>query len=153
MADYTFMKTGDNMVDDDEIPEAVFNMASVMTLFTKKGLQNASCYVKHSRRPSITSEDVKRGLMIEMYFFSKRPDLLLEVQEVKEALMDDSEDSDIDSPDSELPTTDDNTPFEESRCTCALCNAMNGVYSRWEFFVPRGVMEEILYKNINNVPT
>jgi len=151
MADYTFMKTGDNMVDDDEIPETAIDMAAIMTLFTKKGLQNASCYVKHSARPSITSEDIKRGLMIEMYFFSKRPDLFLEVQEVKEALMDDSED--FDSPDSELPTTGDNTPFTESRCVCALCNAMNGVYSRWESFVPQGVIEEILYKNINKVPT
>ena len=148
MADYTFMKTGDNLVDDDEIPEAVFDMASVMTLFTKKGLENASCYVKHSGRPSITSEDIKRGLMIEMYLFSKRPDLL---PEVKEALMDDSSDSD--SPDSELPSTDDDTPFVESPCLCALCKSMNNIYSKWDTFQPSSPIEDILYKNINKVPT
>jgi hypothetical protein len=151
MADYTFMKTGDNMIDDDdEIPEAAFDMASIMTLFTKKGIENTSCYVKHSGRPSITSEDIKRGLMIEMYLFSKRPDLFPEVQEIKEALM---EDSDSDSPDSELPETEDNTPFVKSQCTCALCKAMNDVYTRWESFQPQSVIEKILYDNISKVPT
>ena len=150
MSDYTFMKTGNNITEDNEIPDEAFDMASIMTLFTKKGLQNSSCYVKHSCRPSITAEDIKRGLMIEMFLFSKRPNLLPEVQEVKKALMDDS---DSDTEDTELPLTEDITPFSLSPCTCALCKSMNDIYIKWSSFKPNPGIEDILYKNINKVPT
>jgi len=148
------MKTGNNITEDNEIPDEAFDMASVMTLFTKKGLQNSSCYVKHSCRPSITAEDIKRGLMIEMFLFSKRPDLLPEVQEVKKALKGDSDsDNDSDNEDYEIPQTDDNTPFSLSPCPCALCKSMNDIYIKWNTFQPSSVIEDILYRNINKVPT
>ena len=149
--DYSFMKTGENLVNSDEIDETVIDMASIMTLFTKKGLENSECYVKHCKRPSITPEDIKRGMIIEMFFFSKRPGLFPEVQEVKESLMaDDDEDEDEDFV---SPAVEDNTPFSESTCPCSMCRAMNGIYLKWNSFQPSSVIEDILYRNINKVPT
>jgi len=145
--DFSFMKTGENLVTDNEIDETVIDMASIMTLFTKKGLENSEYYVKHCKRSSITPEDIKRGLMIEMFFFSKRPGLLTEVQEVKEYLKVEDGDEDI-----VFSTGFDNTPFSESTCTCSMCRAMNGIYSKWGNFQPSSVIEDILYRNINKVP-
>lgn len=148
--DYSFMKSGVNITNP---MEDVNNTMCVITAFMEKALENASIYIKHSGRNMITTEDIKRCLILEVFIFAKRPDILEKVKEIKEYLYDYSEDEeDL----SELIKEDFNAPemkFKESEHDCGLCKCLNKIYDRWDNFIPSSQIEAILQKHINNIDT
>lgn len=147
MSDYAFMKTGFNNVkgDDDELEK---NTISIILSYAEGAIISASKYVLHGKRHGITPEDIKRGMMLEMFFFNKRDDSLERAVKIKEEMLDDSTDDD-----EEVDLCDEEEEFCESECKCALCKCINNIYTRWDKWSlgPKTPFEAVFKKHIENM--
>ena len=145
--DFTFMRSGfNNLVEQDETFE---NTAAVIMVFMENAVKTASMYVSHTHRTEITPEDIKRGLMLELFLMGSRDDNLEKCLAMKENIKEwMNNNSDEDEEDDEAH---DEEEFEESECTCAICNVMNNVYERWEGFQPSTKIEEVIYNHLTNM--
>ena len=127
MSDFTFMKSGfDNLESPDESLE---NISSIVMVFMENALKSADIYVRHAERKQITPEDIKRALMLEVFFMKSRPNQLEKCEEMKQKIEE----------------------FTESKCECPMCNCFNFIYDRWDDFIPQLPMEKILAKHIENM--
>ena len=52
----------------------------------ENALKSADIYVKHAKRSQITPEDIKRGLMLEVFFMKSRPNLMEQCETMKEKI-------------------------------------------------------------------
>ena len=151
MADYSFMKSGfDNLESKDETLE---NIGSLVMVFMENAMKSADIYVRHAKRKQITPEDIKRALMLEVFFMKQRPNMLEQCEEMKktiqEIIKDEEENGEevfIDGEEEE-----EEEEFTESTCQCAMCNCFNTIYTRWENFTPEQPMEIIMAKHISSM--
>ena len=151
--DITFMKSGfNNLVEEDEEIE---NTGSVVMVFMQNAIQNADIYVKHAKRNEITPEDIKRGLMLEVFFMKNRPNMLEKCEEmkkkIKDIIKDEEENGEAYYIEEEEKDDESNEEFSESKHNCAMCNCFNTIYTRWGNFTPELPMEHILVKAINEI--
>ena len=72
--DYSFMKSGFNNLIEPEKPdpELINNVTALVATFTENALIDASMYVSHCKRKSITTMDIKLCLMAETFKFMNR---------------------------------------------------------------------------------
>ena len=148
--DYSFMKSGfDNLVHEDPTE----NIASIVLVFMENAVKSAAIYVKHAKRNSITPEDIKRGLMLEIFFIKQRPNMLEQCEEMKKTINKILEEEDYESDEGfdEDYIINDDEPFRESECKCAMCNCMNTIYTRWEGFTPQTSIEKAMFNHINRI--
>ena len=146
MTDYSFMKSGfDNLEKKDETLE---NAASISLVYMENALKSADIYVKHAKRNQITVEDIKRGLMLEVFFMKSRPNLMKQCDEMKTKI---KEIVDDDCEVVEFIEEEEEEEFKESTCKCAMCGCFNTIYTRWEKFTPELPMEKILANHINTL--
>ena len=79
MSDYSFMKTGNSMVETNEpnsLNESELESIEVLlTLFISNAMINASNYVKYCDRNGITKTDLLYGLRYEVFEFFRRPNI------------------------------------------------------------------------------
>ena len=152
MSDFTFMKSGfDNLESPDESLE---NISSIVMVFMENALKSADIYVRHAERKQITPEDIKRALMLEVFFMKSRPNQLEKCEEMKQKIKDIIREEEENSDDDEEVYLDDNDEeeeFTESKCECPMCNCFNFIYDRWDDFIPQLPMEKILAKHIENM--
>ena len=147
-SDYSFMKTGHNLVEDDT-EDLKKDIVAYITLFLENALRSATVYaIKHGKRDSITVEDIKRCMMLEVFLFIKRPGVDQKLGEVKDKLFNEE---DEDEEDPEILDDEDGDEFKESDCSCGLCKCITEIYPRWESWTPSSKMEEIFQKHINNM--
>ena len=69
MSDFTFMKTGFDLLqpDDDEFEK---NTTVIIVTYAEQALRTAALYVSHhTTRNGVTPEDIKRAMMLEMFLF------------------------------------------------------------------------------------
>ena len=149
MADYSFMKSGfDNLESEDDTLE---NVGSIVMVFMENAIKSADIYVKHAKRKELTSEDIKRGLMLEVFFMKNRPNMMEQCDEMKKKIQEIIREEE----NSEEIIIDDNEykeeEFSESKCDCPMCGCFNTIYARWENFTPELPMEKILAKHIDNI--
>jgi len=149
------MKTGFNLVEDDG-RDIVENVATIVLVFMENAVKSADIYVRHAKRTSITAEDIKRGLMLEVFFMKQRPNMLEQCEKMKETLkkiQDEEEDSDEDIDLDQLSNiyAEKDEEFKESICTCPMCGCMNTIYTRWEGFTPETSIEKAMTKHIENI--
>ena len=52
----------------------------------ENAIRIADIYVKHSKRNQITPEDIKRGLMLEVFFMKNRPNLMDQCTKMKQKI-------------------------------------------------------------------
>ncbi len=147
MTDYSFMKSGFNNLTQDNT-DYIQNLSSILVAFTENAMETASKYVKHSKRNHITSEDLKRGLMMELFVFSQRENLQSQVESIKKYLY---EDEDSDDEEEEVLEVEDIDEFSESKCNCILCQYINNIYTHWNSYTPKSHIEEIIKSHINNI--
>jgi hypothetical protein len=144
------IKTGFNTLVPEDPTE---NIASIVLVFMENALKSASIYVKHAKRNSITPEDIKRSLMLEIFFIKQRPNMLEQCEEMKKTinkiLEEDDDDDDLDQLSNIY--ADKEEEFKESECECPMCNCMNTIYTRWEGFTPETSIERAMYKHINDI--
>ena len=148
--DYSFMKSGfDNLVHEDPTE----NIASIVLVFMENAIKSAAIYVKHAKRNGITPEDIKRGLMLEIFFIKQRPNMLEQCEEMKKTINKILEEEDYESDEGfdEDYIINDDEPFRESECQCAMCNCMNTIYTRWEGFTPQTSIEKAMFNHINSI--
>ena len=146
----TEMKTGFNLVQDDD-QDIIENIASIILVFMENAVKSADIYVKHAKRQSITAEDIKRALMLEVFFMKQRPNMLEQCEEMKETIkkiIEEDEDSDEEM---EIYDDNDDEVFKESECSCPMCGCMNTIYTRWENFTPETAIEIAMAKHIENI--
>ena len=149
--DFTFMKSGFNtLIEKDETIE---NITSIIMVFMENAIKTADIYVKHCNRNCITSEDIKRSLMLEVFFMKQRPNMLEKCEDMKKTIKEiiemDSDDEEDD--DEEIINETDDDPFCESKCNCAICKCTNTIYDRWSKFTPSTSIELAMAKNIINI--
>ena len=151
MSDFTFMKSGfDNLESKDETLE---NIGSLVMVFMENAMKSADIYVKHAKRKQITPEDIKRALMLEVFFMKQRPNMLEQCEEMKKTIQEIIKDEEENGEEMVIgeEEEEDEEEFAESKCQCAMCNCFNTIYTRWENFTPEQPMEIILAKHIGNI--
>jgi hypothetical protein len=145
------MKSGfDNLESKDETLE---NVGGVIMVFMENAMKNADIYVKHAKRKEIAPEDIKRGLMLEVFFMKNRPNMLEQCEimkeKLKEIIREEEENGEVYIDEEE----ESSEVFTESKCKCAMCSCFNTIYHRWENFTPQLPMEHVLVKAINDIKT
>ncbi len=147
MSDYSFMKSGfDNLNHGNN--EMIENMSAIVTAFTENAINTAAKYVEHAGRNVITTEDIKRGLILEMYLFKARNNNIQHIEEIKRVLFEESDEEEEEIINNVEENEDD---FAESSCECLLCQEINNIYSKWINFQPSTRIEEILQRHINSI--
>ena len=151
------MKTGFDLLqeNDDELQK---NIAAMVISFSKNAMKFAALYTNHSKRKIITTEDIKRGMMLQCFIFENTPNLANEIKEIKETLLDDNDDvrddiiDGINNAADEAVLTDE-TPLEytESECTCVLCKNFNTMEERWANWKPVKPIYQIFKMHIENM--
>lgn len=140
--DYIFMKSGhDNLVQPTSTSE---DIEYLIGTYASNALQHASLYIKHSKRHTLTTEDMKRALMMETMGLKNR-DMEKEVEKFKEAFQNISDSSD------EEQELVEHEEFSISECKCVFCKFMNNIYQKWESFSPNSMIEVILKKRIDEM--
>ena len=149
MTDFTFMKSGFDLIqpDDEEFEK---NTATIIVTYAEQGLRTAALYVSHHKnRNGITPEDIKRAMMLEMFLFKNRPNLLERAEEIRTMLFGEEElDSDEEE---ELISMNHEDEFSENDCNCAICKCMNTIYTRWEKWTPKTLFEITIKKHIDKI--
>ena len=148
--DFTFMRSGfNNLVEPDETFE---NTAAVIMVFMENAIKTAGMYVSHTHRTEITPEDIKRGLMLELFLMGSRDDNLEKCLAMKENVKEwMTQDTDNEEDDEEEEEEHDEEEFEESECDCAICNVMNNIYDRWDDFEPSTKIEQVIHNHLTNM--
>ena len=143
--DYAFMKSGhDNLVQPDNTQE---NIEYLVGTYAANAIQHASLYVKHCNRNVLTTEDIKRALIMETMCLKSR-DMEAEIQKFKETFDEEAESSDEDEA---VSFDSDEGEFTLSTCECPLCKCINTIYTRWDKFSPNSLIETILKKRIDEM--
>ena len=149
MSDYSFMKSGFNNLVTQQDENFEQNITVLISTFASEGLKHASRYVSHHKtRYLITPEDIKRGMMLEVFIFKNRPDLVDKFDEILQII---SQESDSDEDEEEEIEERSEETFTENDCSCPICKCMNTIYTRWEKFVPSSPLEQIIKTNIDKI--
>lgn len=142
------IKTGFNLLEPEDPTE---NIASILLVFMENAVKSVDIYVKHAKRNSITAEDIKRGLMLEVFFMKQRPNMLEQCEKMKETIqkiLDEEDDSDEEI---EIYQEVEDEEFKESECKCPMCGCINTIYQRWEGFTPETPIERAMFNHINRI--
>jgi hypothetical protein len=145
---YNFLKSGFNNVVEESGEDTERNIMSLLVTYAEGAIKIAGKYVTHGGRKGITPEDLKRGLMLEMFFFKKRDDILERANKIKDELFNEPDEGDVSEEDCD---EDDFEEFKISSCECALCKCINCIYDRWGKWEPESVYEELLKKHIDDM--
>ena len=145
MTDYTFMKSGHDNLISNEITEEQQNMISIIIGFTENAMKTAAKYTTHAGRSVVLPEDIKRSMMLEMFIFNKRENIVSQLEAIRKEIFEDSSDDEeiiMEDPE-EVPE------FCESKCECMMCKTMNNIRNTWETFNPTSRLETLLKKYID----
>ena len=131
MSDYSFLKTGFNIVNDNnqsdnitEKEEQIQGLQAIVFSFMENAIKTSEEYVKHSGRNSITKEDIKLCLKAETFDYLERSDVVENVKKWRRIIAEDSE-SDTESDfDDEVEDLD---AFKVSTCNCITCEKLNNI--------------------------
>ena len=148
MSDYSFMRSGfDNLNHGNN--ELIENMSAIVTAFTENAINTAAKYVEHCGRNIITTEDIKRGLILEMYLFKARNNNIQHIEEIRRVLFEETLEEEEEEIVNDIEEHEDE--FAESSCECLLCQEINNIYNKWINFQPSTRIEEILQRHINSI--
>ena len=150
MSDFSFMKSGFNELQDNNLEKEI---TTLVTTFANEGVKHASHYIKHhSTRKVILPEDLKRGMMLEVFLFNKRPDLNDKLKEIKDIIYHyEDDDEEEEEEEEEEINMQENIQYTENTCDCAICKCMNSIHQRWENWTPSSGFEVILKNAIDKI--
>lgn len=156
-SNYNFMKSGFNILNEEPLSdEMTENLYSMVFAFMEKAVVNASTYVTHSKRSTITKKDIKLGLKLETFLFLSRPNFMEDIRRWK-VILNDNDDSEtaldklaeqrvINSTD-----TDELIGNFKSSCSCKTCDGMNTIETKWDNWKPHNQIEFILKKTVSKI--
>lgn len=85
------------------------NVTSAIMTFMSYAIKSSSIYVEHSKKQVVTLDDIRRAMMIEVFMYFERPDLLMRTAEWRQIILEDLQNEESEEEDEE--ETD-----EESEC-------------------------------------
>tara|TARA_B000000557_G_scaffold106227_1_gene85974 strand:+ start:306 stop:764 length:459 start_codon:yes stop_codon:yes gene_type:complete len=148
---YGFMQSGFNGNSDELVlNNYVKDATALLVIFMENAIRNASIYIKHCKRNCITTEDIKRALMLEVFLYKNRNNDKEKINEVKNEIFYSSDDDDLDGDYSNM-VLENHDEFGISQCECGMCKCINNIYDRWERFNPNNQLEIIFKKHIDKM--
>ena len=153
---YAFMRTGFNQTKQDSDNNLLENATSIIIYFMENAIKNAALFVSHAKRNAVSTEDIKRSMMLEMFLFNKREQNIEALKEIKKEVFykteeEEEEDNDEMAISDAIMDDDEVDEYADSNCDCALCKSLNGIYERWEVWTPETPIERIIKKHIDNM--
>ena len=155
MSDYSFLKTGFNIVNDNnesdklkEEREQILGLQSIVFSFMENAIKTSEEYVKHSGRNSITKEDIKICLKAETFDYLERSDVVENVKKWRRIIDDSESDTESDIDDELEPEAEELDVFKRSTCICNTCDKLNNIDDKWEQWIPLEGLETILHNAI-----
>ena len=150
------IKTGfENDLSCLEKKELEINIKSSIMAFTEYAMKSASLYVEHSKRNVVTVSDIKKGLMIEVFKYFNRSDLLNNVQRWRETIIieENLNEEDLSEEEhSEEEYCDENINIPEKIvCKCINCIEFIDIESKWKNYVPNDELGKIMKINIDKM--
>lgn len=163
MTDYSFMRSGRGQsVERTLSDEDQDNIRSILALFTSNAMINGAEYSKICGRSGVTKEDVKYGLIFEVFEFTQRPSTMSDLKELREEMENDDDDDDEDDDgwedmdDFVVPDEDveefkrvniDDVPEENKE----FVRKIHAYYDNWCNWRPSNRIEEILKNAIDTI--
>ena len=148
MSNYSFMKSGFNLVEEGVGNEQVKQIQALVMSFMDKALHDIAIYVEHCGREEITPQDIKLGLKSETFKFMQRPDALQNIEKWKEYL--DEETSDSESEEEMVVNAPSTEPYDLVKCR-TICESMKSVEKKWKEWIPNEGIEMILKNAIDKI--
>lgn len=162
MSDYSFMKTGFNMINSKPklSEEELLNIECLLSLFISNSTVNAAKYVELSNRNGVTKEDLIYGLRYEVFEFLENQNIMEELDNIKNEILDDNSDiededvSDIIVPDEEIncfERIEDSKYDILSEDEKTFIEKMHRYYDNWDIWVPQSPLEDLLKKSLDKI--
>ena len=161
--DYTFMKTGHSVSSNENnlTDEQEKNILSMITMFSSNAVINASKYVKLCNRNGITSQDMKNGLIFEVFEFTKRENFKDELEKTKKEYYDDdasdNEWEDVDENEQNILSDEELNPYSRLSLDSVdesdkdFITKYHNYIDSWETWIPSNSIEKIMRDAINNI--
>jgi hypothetical protein len=83
------------------------NVTSAIMTFMSYAIKSSSIYVEHSKRQVVTPDDIKRAMMIEVFMYFDRQDLLIRTAEWRQIILEDLQNEESEEEDEDEEETDD----------------------------------------------
>lgn len=160
--DYSFMKSGFSLMKEnksnDLSNDQLDNIMSMFTMFSSNAVVNAGRYVDLCNRNGITDQDMKNGLIYEVFEFTKRPNFKEEMENIKEEIKN-GDDEDEEEIDENLIIKDDeimsfsrienvnDLKTEDKEFVIKYHNYIDN----WEDWKPSNIIENIMKNSINKI--
>ena len=179
MSDYSFLKSGHNLVDEPKKfnQKEQENIMIMLSLFSSNALINGAKYCELCERDGVTKEDLVYGMRYEVFEFLKRDNLMESMDEMAkdyyEEMKNISEDEDIDEEDVNDEEIDDKEEIDDlivpdseiepfKRINTDKLNKLEAdnkdfaekihtYYDNWESWNPETPLEKILKNGIDKM--
>lgn len=148
MSNYSFMKSGVNLLDEGVSTDEVKKIQAMVMSFMDKALIDIAVYVEHTGRQEITPRDIKLGLKSETFKFMQRPDISQDIQKWTEYLEEETSDSECEE---ETIMNGTSEEFTKGECKCHICAFINSVEKKWDSWVPNEGLENILKNAVDKI--
>ena len=142
------------------------NVTSAIMTFMSYAIKSSSIYVEHSKRQVVTPDDIKRAMMIEVFMYFDRHDLLIRTAEWRQIILEDlqneerEEDEEETDEESECDAKDEEEEEEEEKmieedkknqvkCECDICSQMNDIVEKWQYYEPKDELGKVFKKHID----
>jgi ribosomal protein L17 len=139
------------------------NVTSAIMTFMSYAIKSSSIYVEHSKRQVVTPDDIKRAMMIEVFMYFERSDLLMRTAEWRQIILEDLQIEEIGEEDEEETEGEANEcdvedeeekMIEEDKknqvkCECDICSQMNDIVEKWHYYVPKDDLGKVFKKHID----
>ena len=145
------MKTGFSPVKESNKPNLDNNLLNILELFTSNAIKNSARFVKLCDRNGMTKEDIKYGLIYEVFEFFKRDTNLKDLKEIEELnktetldyeefIIEDDELMSFSKIDIDSISNSDDKEF---------VTKLYKYYDGWDDWIPTTPLEKIIKKSIN----
>lgn len=143
-----------------EKQELEINVTSAIMTFMSYSIKSSTIYAEHSNRKIIIPEDIKRAMMVEVFVYFDRPDLIVKTAEWRQILIEDTNNgmSDDESDDEGDECSDEDKTEEEFiiedkknevKCGCEICSQMSDIVDKWQYYEPKDELGKIFKKHID----
>ena len=172
--DYSFMKSGFSLTKEkkskDSSNDQLDNIMSMLTMFSSNAVVNAGRYVELCNRNGITEQDMKNGLIYEVFEFTKRPNFKEEMENIKEEIKNESDDEEEEEEEEEEENNNkeinENLIIkDEDIMSFSRIENVNDLESEdkefvikyhnyidnWEDWKPTNIIENLMKKSINKI--
>ncbi len=149
------MKTGHNLIEDNEDNNIFLkNLLVLLGIFIEDATKLSGVYCIHSNRTIVTKRDIELALKTRAYHgdaFWNSPNIISKIKEMQDFLESDPIDymEDIDDDTESDDDMDEDEEWTKSLCLCSVCNALNSIENKWNWWSPENSLEKSIKNAID----